>query len=158
LYDRRVDELEGMVKNLTAQTHHFNARYEADQRSAVYNIEQLRMQLASESGRHQAAVARIDELVAENSHYKSVNEAMKMEAQEYLVKVKLDVATAAFEHRKAMDARATTVAFVQERFDKLEIDSMRYPVHRSLRPLRSSPMRGMNCTDSLLPSMRTCTS
>ena len=111
-----------MVKNLTAQTHHFNARYETDTRSALRNIEQLQTQLTSEAARHQADVARVDELAAENNHYKSVNKAMKMEAQEYFIKVKLDVASAAFEHRKAMDACATTVSSVQERFDRLEAD------------------------------------
>ena len=112
LYDRRVDELEGMVKNLTAQTHHLSARYDTDTRSALRNAEQLHAQLASEAMRHQAAVARIDELIAENSHYKLVYEAMKMEAQEFLVKVKLDIASAAFAHRKGMDERAATVAAV----------------------------------------------
>jgi CTP synthase (UTP-ammonia lyase) len=97
----RVDELERMVYNLTAQTHHFNAKYETDTRSALRDIEQLQTQLASEAARQQAPVARVDELVAENSHYKSVNEAMKMEAQEYLVKVKLDVASAALEHKRS---------------------------------------------------------
>ena len=111
-----------MVKNLTAQTHHLSARYDTDTRSALRNAEQLHAQLASEAIRHLAAVARIDELIAENSHYKSVNEAMKMEAQEFLVKVNLDIASAAIAHRKGMDERAAMVAAVQERFNKLEAE------------------------------------
>ena len=92
-----------MVKNLTAQTHHLSARYETDIRSALRNAEQLNAQLASEATRHLAAVARVDELIAENSHYKSVNEAMKLEAQEFLVKVRLDIESAAVAHQRSLD-------------------------------------------------------